>query len=168
MLDSRVVGFADVVPPNCCHPFLLEALLFLWPKKGVVLLGQCLEHKTPKSNKSVPAKGYGTRPDVRKTPREERQAGGLCLPAVPCKARAYAGGLAPRSCSNCPSSLRIFSVSFKLSCKRSHKSRSYFNSMIKFFVLDVLLRQVVAVSNDPAPDSAFAPPFFGRPSGQLP
>jgi hypothetical protein len=43
-----------------------------------------------------------------------------------------------------------------------------FNSMIKFFVLDVLLRQVVAVSSDPAPDSAFAPPFFGRPSGQLP
>jgi hypothetical protein len=41
-------------------------------------------------------------------------------------------------------------------------------SMIKFFVLDVLLRQVVAVSSDPAPDSAFAPPFFGRPSGQLP
>ena len=43
-----------------------------------------------------------------------------------------------------------------------------FDSMIKFFVLDVLLRQVVAVSSDPAPDSAFAPPFFGRPSGQLP
>src|SRR5215813_11146327 len=43
-----------------------------------------------------------------------------------------------------------------------------FYSMIKFFVLDVLLRQVVAVSSDPAPDSAFAPPFFGRPSGQLP
>jgi hypothetical protein len=43
-----------------------------------------------------------------------------------------------------------------------------FNSMIKFFVLDVLLRRVVAVSSDPAPDSAFAPSFFGRPSGQLP
>jgi hypothetical protein len=43
-----------------------------------------------------------------------------------------------------------------------------YHSMIKFFVLDVLLRQVVAVSSDPAPDSAFAPPFFGRPSGQLP
>ena len=42
------------------------------------------------------------------------------------------------------------------------------HSMIKFFVLDVLLRQVVAVSNDPAPDSAFAPSFLGRPSGQLP
>jgi hypothetical protein len=41
-------------------------------------------------------------------------------------------------------------------------------SMIKFFVLDVLLRRVVAVSSDPAPDSAFAPSFFGRPSGQLP
>ena len=41
-------------------------------------------------------------------------------------------------------------------------------SMIKFFVLDVLRRRVVAVSSDPAPDSAFAPSFFGRPSGQLP
>src|SRR5262249_8231873 len=46
--------------------------------------------------------------------------------------------------------------------------KSLVHSMIKFFVLDVLLRQVVAVSSDPAPDSAFAPPFFGRPSGQLP
>jgi hypothetical protein len=42
------------------------------------------------------------------------------------------------------------------------------NSMIKFFVLDVLFRRVVAVSTDPAPDSAFAPSFFARPSGQLP
>jgi hypothetical protein len=41
-------------------------------------------------------------------------------------------------------------------------------SMIKFFVLDVLLGRVVAVSSDPAPDSAFAPSFFGRPLGQLP
>src|SRR6266571_1251711 len=41
-------------------------------------------------------------------------------------------------------------------------------SMLKFFVLDVLLRRVVAVSGDPAPDSVFAPSFFGRPSGQLP
>src|SRR5205823_12910138 len=53
LLDSRVVGFADVIQPNCCHPFLLEALLFQWPKKGVVLLGQCLEHKPPESNKSA-------------------------------------------------------------------------------------------------------------------
>jgi hypothetical protein len=28
LLDSRVVGFADVVQPNGCHPFFLEALLF--------------------------------------------------------------------------------------------------------------------------------------------
>jgi len=28
LLDSRVVGFVDVIQPNCCHPFLLEALLF--------------------------------------------------------------------------------------------------------------------------------------------
>src|SRR5262245_31230649 len=41
-------------------------------------------------------------------------------------------------------------------------------SMIKFFVLDVLLTRVVAVSTDPAPDSALAPSFFGRPPGQLP
>src|SRR6266446_9813893 len=41
-------------------------------------------------------------------------------------------------------------------------------SMIQFFVLDVLLSRVVAVSTDPAPDSAFAPSFFGRPAGQLP
>src|SRR5438132_11129483 len=31
LLDSRVVGFADDIQPNCCHPFLLEALLFQWP-----------------------------------------------------------------------------------------------------------------------------------------
>jgi len=43
-----------------------------------------------------------------------------------------------------------------------------YNSMIKFFVLDVLLRRVGAVSSDPAPDSALAPSFLGRPLGQLP
>src|SRR5207302_10445556 len=42
------------------------------------------------------------------------------------KARDYAGGLTPRSCSNWPSSCSIFSASFKLRCKRSHTSRSYF------------------------------------------
>ena len=31
LLDSRVVGFADVLQLNCCRPFLLEALLFQWP-----------------------------------------------------------------------------------------------------------------------------------------
>src|SRR4030095_6808513 len=30
LLDSRVVGFAEVIQPHCCHPFLLEALLFQW------------------------------------------------------------------------------------------------------------------------------------------
>ena len=49
-----------------------------------------------------------------------------------------------------------------------HRYVDFWNSMIKFFVLAVLLRQVVAASSDPAPDSALAPPFFGRPSGQLP
>ena len=42
------------------------------------------------------------------------------------------------------------------------------NSILKVFVLDVLLNRVVAVSTDPAPDSAFALSFFGRPAGQLP
>lgn len=46
--------------------------------------------------------------------------------------------------------------------------RGMYYSMIKFFVLDVLLGQVVAVSTDPAPDRAFAPSFFERPPGQLP
>ena len=41
-------------------------------------------------------------------------------------------------------------------------------SILKVFVLDVLLNRVVAVSTDPAPDSAFALSFFGRPAGQLP
>jgi hypothetical protein len=43
-----------------------------------------------------------------------------------------------------------------------------FYSMIKFFALDVPLKRVVAVSMDPAPDSALAPSFLGRPLGQLP
>src|SRR5207247_1957228 len=42
------------------------------------------------------------------------------------------------------------------------------HSMIKFFVLDGLSSGVVAVSTDSAPDSAFAPSFFARPSGPLP
>ena len=42
------------------------------------------------------------------------------------------------------------------------------DSMLKFFVLDVPLRQVVAVSMDPAPESALAPSFLDRPIGQLP
>ena len=42
------------------------------------------------------------------------------------------------------------------------------HSMLKFFVLDVSLVGGVAVSSGPAPDSAFAPSFLGRPFGQLP
>ena len=42
------------------------------------------------------------------------------------------------------------------------------HSILKFFVLDVVLNRVVAVSTDPAPDNAFALSFFGRPAGQLP
>ena len=43
-----------------------------------------------------------------------------------------------------------------------------FYSILKFFVLDGLSSGVVAVSTDAAPDSAFAPSFFTRPTGQLP
>ncbi len=52
--------------------------------------------------------------------------------------------------------------------KHGDKRVDNYYSMIQFFVLDVLLSRVVAVSTDPAPDSAFAPSFFGRPAGQLP
>jgi hypothetical protein len=31
LLDSRVVGFADVIQPHYCHTFIVEALLFQWP-----------------------------------------------------------------------------------------------------------------------------------------
>ena len=47
-------------------------------------------------------------------------------------------------------------------------NRNYYNSMLKFSVLDVLSGGGVAVSSGPAPDSAFAPSFLGRPFGQLP
>src|SRR5215475_11949283 len=43
-----------------------------------------------------------------------------------------------------------------------------YHSVIKFFVLDGLSSGVVAVSPDSAPDSAFAPSLFARPSGPLP
>jgi HAMP domain-containing protein len=46
--------------------------------------------------------------------------------------------------------------------------RKNYLSIFKFFVLDVPLRRMVAVSMDPAPDSALAPSFRGRPIGQLP
>jgi hypothetical protein len=46
-------GFAAVVQPNCCHPFLLEALLFQWPSIRRCASRTMVEHKTPKSNKSV-------------------------------------------------------------------------------------------------------------------
>ena len=51
------------------------------------------------------------------------------------------------------------------------KVKEYFtiHSMLKFFILDTSFKAgVVAVSTGLAPDSAFAPSFFGRPSGQLP
>jgi hypothetical protein len=51
-----------------------------------------------------------------------------------------------------------------------HKAQGLkdFNSILKFFVLDVSSKQVVAVSADPAPDDAFAPSFLGESPGQLP
>jgi hypothetical protein len=42
------------------------------------------------------------------------------------------------------------------------------NSMLKFFVLDDSLREVVAVSSAPAPEGAFASSCLGGPPGQLP
>src|SRR5262249_42894588 len=46
-------GCAHVVQPNCCHPFLLEALLFQWPSIRRCASRTMVEHKTPESNKSV-------------------------------------------------------------------------------------------------------------------
>src|SRR5262249_34214782 len=68
--DEALVGFqgrgsADGVQPNCCHPFLLEALLFQWPSIRRCASRTMVEHKTPESNKSVlaiscPEKAGGT------------------------------------------------------------------------------------------------------------
>jgi len=49
-------GCADVVQPNCCHPFLLEALLFQWLSIRRCASRTMVELKTPESNKSVEAK----------------------------------------------------------------------------------------------------------------
>src|SRR5712692_4331014 len=46
-------GFADVVQPNCGHPFLLEALHFQWPSIRRCASRTMSERKTPESNKSV-------------------------------------------------------------------------------------------------------------------
>src|SRR2546430_2107264 len=59
--DEALVGFqgrgcADGVQPNCCHPFLLEALLFQWPSIRRCASRTMVEHKTPESNKSARAK----------------------------------------------------------------------------------------------------------------
>ena len=51
---------------------------------------------------------------------------------------------------------------------RKNKAFKDLDSVIKFFVLDGLSSGVVAVSPDSAPDSAFAPSLFARPSGPLP
>src|SRR5262249_26277574 len=45
-------GCADVVQPNRCHPFLLEALLFQWPSIRRCASRTMLEHTTLESNKS--------------------------------------------------------------------------------------------------------------------
>ena len=44
---------------------------------------------------------------------------------------------------------------------RYFATRSTYNSMLKLSVLDVLFGGGVAVSSDPAPDSAIAPSCFG-------
>jgi DDE domain len=46
-------GCAHVVQPNCCHPFLLEALLFQWPSIRRCASRSMGKPKTPESNKSV-------------------------------------------------------------------------------------------------------------------
>src|SRR5215471_11761479 len=45
-------GFTDVVQPHCCHPLLLEVLLFQWPSIRMCASRTMLEHKTLESNKS--------------------------------------------------------------------------------------------------------------------
>ena len=47
-------GCADVIQPHCCHPALLEALLFQWPSIRRCAARTMVEHKTPESNKSDP------------------------------------------------------------------------------------------------------------------
>src|SRR5215471_4039205 len=46
-------GCADVVQPNGCHPFLLEALLLQWPSIRKCASRTMVEPKTPEANKSV-------------------------------------------------------------------------------------------------------------------
>ena len=46
-------GCADVVQPNCCHPFLLEAFLFQWPSIRRCASRTMVEHKTPEAHKCV-------------------------------------------------------------------------------------------------------------------
>ena len=45
-------GFADVVQPNCRHPFLLEALLLQWSSIRKGASRTMMEQKPPESNKS--------------------------------------------------------------------------------------------------------------------
>ena len=46
-------GCADVVQPNCCHPFLLEAFLFHWPSIRRCASRTMVEPKVPASKKSA-------------------------------------------------------------------------------------------------------------------
>src|SRR5215510_2224289 len=53
--EQALVGFqgrgcTDVVPPNCCHSVLLEALLFQWPSIRRYASQTMVEHKPPASN----------------------------------------------------------------------------------------------------------------------
>src|SRR5262247_602451 len=54
----RVIGFqgrgcAEVIQPNGCHSFLLEALLFQWLSTERCASRTMMELKTPESNKSA-------------------------------------------------------------------------------------------------------------------
>src|SRR6516165_10192091 len=46
-------GCAEVIQPNGCHSFLLEALLFQWLSTERCASRTMMELKTPESNKSV-------------------------------------------------------------------------------------------------------------------
>src|SRR5262252_9215649 len=52
LVGFRGRGCADVVQPNCCHPFLLEALLFQWPSIRRCASRTMVEPKPLESNKS--------------------------------------------------------------------------------------------------------------------
>src|SRR5262245_7756652 len=82
-------GWADVIQPNCCHPFLLDALLFQWPYIRRCASRTMLEHKPLESNKSDD--NCRTKGVLRclKLATNERAPRGRSGPHVPLQARAW-------------------------------------------------------------------------------